>query len=79
MNKRIVLPLAPDQPAMIKSAVLPVFKGDEPFTLVCGGCKEVLGEDVSPERIRSLIRTNGPLVIECPCGAHNLLPSKREN
>ena len=75
LKQKIVLPLEPDYKPVMTLGVLPGFTGNEPYDLLCGQCKEVIGEGVSLTSCRKLLYCPTQLVIRCKCGAHNRLPS----
>jgi hypothetical protein len=55
---------------------LPIFKGDEDESLACGNCKEVIARGVSTKTFYERLSADHRLVVRCPCGAHNVIPSE---
>lgn len=60
--------------AHIKANRLPVMTGSHEGDLNCGACKEAIGKGVTPAEFHSRIQTDQRLVVECTCGALNVIP-----
>ena len=55
----------------------PMFVGDEvDESLACGSCKAVLAKHMSTRTFFEKFSAPKRLVIQCGCGAHNVVPSK---
>jgi hypothetical protein len=55
---------------------LPLMRGEEDESLACGACNEVIFRGVSTRTVHRRFSTQYRLVVRCPCGAHNLIPSQ---
>ena len=64
----------PGTVAHIRANKLPAMTGQEDQSLACGNCGMGVFSGVSPERIHKRFETEQPLVMECICGAMNLVP-----
>jgi hypothetical protein len=51
----------------------PMIKGDEPEDLLCGSCGDVITNGVSAQSITERFIAPVQLLVQCNCGAHNLI------
>ena len=54
-----------------------LLRGDEDENLACGACKKVLARGVSTRTIFTRFSTPHRLLLQCECGAHNLVQVTR--
>ena len=62
--------------SILQAGVLPIMRGEEDENLACGACKSIIFRGVSTRIVYERIRPENRLVVQCTCGAHNLLPSQ---
>lgn len=60
--------------AHIRANKAPVVTGSDEGDLNCGGCGIVLASNASPELIHQRFETDQRLILECICGAFNIIP-----
>lgn len=60
--------------AHIRANRLPVMTGTDEGDLNCGQCGKAIAERTSPASFHQKIQTDQRLVVECTCGALNLVP-----
>lgn len=60
--------------AHVRANRLPVMTGSDEGDLKCGACGKVIAERTSPASFHRKIQTEQRLVVECPCGALNVVP-----
>lgn len=82
MTAKIYLPVVTDADAddtVIEMKVLPAFKGgDVDENLACGSCKAVIAKGVSTGDFYGRFVVGKRLLALCPCGAHNVIPTKTD-
>lgn len=64
----------PGTDAHIRANKLPVMTGSDEGDLNCGGCGQAIAKGVSPATFHQQIQSDQRLVVECTCGALNLVP-----
>lgn len=64
----------PGSDAHIKANRLPIMTGTHEGDLNCGGCGKALASKTSPADFHQKIQTEQRLVVECLCGALNVIP-----
>lgn len=65
----------PDADAHIRANRLPVMAGDDEGDLNCGKCGQAIATGTTPASFHKKIQTEQRLVVECTCGALNVVPS----
>jgi hypothetical protein len=60
--------------AHIRANRLPVLTGTDEGDLNCGGCGQALATGITPTDFHQKIQTEQRLVVECTCGALNVIP-----
>ena len=60
--------------AHIRANKLPVMTGSDEGDLNCGKCGKAIAEKTSPASFLQKIQTEQRLVVECTCGALNVVP-----
>lgn len=73
----VIDPPEPGTATILQFAQMPAFKGSDDENLACGACKTIVGRNVSTRTIFERLAAEGPIVVVCDCGAHNLLPTQR--
>ena len=64
----------PGADAHIRANQLPVMTGTDEGDLNCGKCGKAIAEKTSPASFRRKIQTDQRLIVECMCGALNVVP-----
>ena len=52
----------------------PLLKGLEDQHLACGACRDVLAWNISQHTVAEMFVVVHRLILQCRCGAHNLVP-----
>lgn len=63
----------PETDAVMTARSLPALTGNGQSDLHCGGCGEVLAKAITTEAIAHAFETDRRLLLQCTCGAHNLV------
>lgn len=64
----------PGADAHIRANRLPVMTGEDEGDLNCGACGKAIAEGTTPAAFHNKIQTDQRLVVECTCGALNVVP-----
>jgi hypothetical protein len=64
----------PDADAHIRANKLPIMAGGDEGNLNCGQCGEAIATGTSLATFHQKIQTEQRLLIECTCGALNVVP-----
>jgi hypothetical protein len=64
------------QDAHIRANRLPVMTGSHEGNLNCGGCGMPIATGVTPSEFHNRFQTEQRLIVECICGALNVMPRK---
>lgn len=64
----------PGTDAHIRANRLPLMTGSDEGDLNCGGCGKAIAEQTSPASFHQKIQSDQRLVVECACGALNVIP-----
>jgi hypothetical protein len=64
----------PGADAHIRANKLPVMTGSDEGDLNCGKCGMAIAEKTSSSAFHQKIQTDQRLVVECTCGALNVIP-----
>ena len=67
--------IRPGADAHIRANRLPVMTGSDEGDLNCGKCGQAIATGTTPAAFHNKIQTDQRLVVECTCGALNLVPS----
>lgn len=67
--------VSPGTDAHIRANKLPVMTGTDEGDLNCGNCGKAIAEGTSPAGFHQKIQTEQRLVVECTCGALNVIPA----
>lgn len=76
------LPLAEhnaETDSVMTARSLPAVTGNGPWNLHCGGCGEVIAKGLNPASIAHAFQTDRRLLLECTCGAHNLVREAQDD
>ena len=60
--------------AHVRANKLPIMQGSDEGDLNCGGCGQAIAKGVTPATFHQQIQTDQRLIIECTCGALNVVP-----
>lgn len=63
--------------AHIRANKIPIMQGSDRGDLNCGGCGQAIAKGVTPATFRTQIQTDQRLIVECTCGALNVIPSSK--
>ena len=63
--------------AHIRANKIPIMQGSDEGDLNCGGCGQAIAKGVTPATFHTQIQTDQRLVVECTCGALNVIPSPK--
>lgn len=74
LDLETVSEVQPNLDAHIRANRVPIMRGSDEGDLNCGGCKIAIAEGVTPEQVHSRFQTEQRLIIECICGALNIIP-----
>ena len=78
MSNQIILKTVPKvkqgKDAHLRANNLPAVTGSEDAELLCGGCQAVVCEGASPQALHQRYATDQRLLLECVCGALNVIP-----
>jgi hypothetical protein len=69
-----VTEVRPGADAHIRAHKAPVMTGSDEGDLKCGGCGIVLASNSRPELLHQRFETDQRLILECICGALNIIP-----
>jgi hypothetical protein len=72
---QIIEEVRPGADAHIRANRLPVMTETDNGNLDCGKCGEAIAEATSPASFHRKIQTDQRLIVECTCGALNVVPS----
>lgn len=64
----------PGADAHVRANKLPLMTGSDEGDLNCGKCGKAIAEKTSPAAFHQKIQTEQRLVVECQCGALNVIP-----
>lgn len=64
----------PAEDAHIRANRLPLMENSDEGDLNCGKCGATLAAKTSPATFRQKIQTEQRLIVECTCGALNVVP-----
>ena len=64
----------PGADAHVRAHKLPIMTGAHEGDLNCGNCGQAIAKGTTPAEFHSKIQTDQRLVVECTCGALNLVP-----
>jgi hypothetical protein len=67
--------VSPGADAHIRANKLPIMTGTDEGDLNCGKCGKAIAEKTSAAAFRQKIQTEQRLVVECMCGALNVVPA----
>ena len=59
--------------AVMKAQSMPALTGNGESDLHCGACAQVLAKNLTTEAIANTFDTDRRLLLQCVCGAHNLV------
>ena len=59
--------------AVMKARSMPALTGNGDSDLLCGGCGEVVAKALTTEAVARLFDTKRRLLLQCVCGAHNVV------
>ena len=54
----------------------PLLKGAEDQHLACGACRDVLAWNITSRTVSEMFIVVHRLILQCRCGAHNLVPNE---
>lgn len=60
--------------AHIRAHKLPIITGQHEGDLNCGHCGQAIAKGTTPAEFHAKVQTDQRLVVECTCGALNLVP-----
>ena len=74
IHLKVVVP--GDDDSVLVPKALPIFRGNEhDESLACGSCRQLIGQYVSTRTLYTRYATPKRLLIQCICGAHNVVPA----
>jgi hypothetical protein len=66
--------IRPGEDAHIRANKAPVLTGSVEHHLTCGGCGIVIARNSRPDDLHERFQTEQRLILECICGALNIVP-----